>query len=126
MLIRERRDAIQLLIFNRAEKRNALHPDLISELSCAFTDIQADPAIKVAIITGAGSSFCSGLDLIHLSSLDVGGKVTYLRSFFSLFSQIYLLHQPVIAAVNGPALAGGFDLAAACDLRLCSQDATFG
>ena len=126
MLVSEQRNAIQLLTLDRPEKRNALHPNLISGLSRRFTEVQGDPGIRVVIITGKGSTFSSGLDLIHLLSLDVNGRIEYLRSFFSLFSQIYFLKQPVIAVINGPAMAGGFDLAAACDVRLCSQLAQFG
>ena len=125
MLLSEKKNATRVLTLDRPEKRNALHPGLISALSEKLTEIQNDENTRVVVITGAGSSFCSGLDLSHLVSLDVNGRVGYLRAFFSLFSQIYFLKQPTIAAVNGPAIAGGFDLAAACDLRLCSQDAKF-
>jgi enoyl-CoA hydratase len=63
--------------------------------------------------------------LDHLLSLDPAGKIAYMRTFFDLFKQIYYLPQPVIAAVNGPAMGGGFDLAVACDLRLCAPAAKF-
>lgn len=126
MLLSERKNAIWLLTLDRAEKRNALHPNLIAELSKKLSEIETDLDTRVVLITGAGTSFCSGLDLSHLISLEAAGRITYLRSFFSLFSQIYCLRQPCIAVINGPAIAGGFDLAAACDLRLCSQDAQFG
>ena len=114
-----------LLTLERPEKRNALHPDLIRDLSHALARAEADQSLNVVLITGAGTSFCSGLDLTHLLSLNVEGKVAYLRTFFSLFRQVYNLPQPVIAVINGPAMAGGFDLAAASDLRLCSPAATF-
>src|SRR5919109_3430504 len=122
----ESSDRVQLLTLNCPQRRNALHPDLISELSKRLSEIEADPNTVVVIVTGAGSSFCAGLDLFHLSTLNAAGRIEYLRVFFALFSQIYYLKQLIIAAVNGPAIAGGFDLAAACDLRLCSRDAQFG
>ena len=65
------------------------------------------------------------MDLIHLLSLNVEGKVAYLQTAFALFQQLYRLPQPVIAAINGPAMAGGFDLAAFCDLRLSAPEARF-
>src|SRR5207249_6779738 len=125
MLRTERRDAVLLCTLDRAEKRNALHPDLIQALASTLEQAGSDASLGVVVLTGAGNTFCSGLDLTHLASLGAEQKVAYLRSFFALFQQIYELPQPVIAAINGPAIAGGFDIAAACDLRLCSPAATF-
>jgi len=125
MLIAERRDDVLLLTLNRPEKRNSLHPDLIRDLAQTLTQTANDKAVGVVVITGAGPSFCAGLDLNHLLSLGAEGKVAYLHTAFALFEQLYTLPQPVIAAVGGPAIAGGFDLAAFCDLRLCAPQATF-
>lgn len=125
MLSVELKDAVQLITLERPEKSNSLHPDLISELAGALDETMAAEEIRVVVLTGAGGSFCAGLDLKHLSGLDSAEGVEYMRSAFSLFRQVYELRQPVIAAVNGPAFAGGFDLAAFCDLRLCSSEARF-
>lgn len=125
MLSVELKDAVQLITLERPEKSNSLHPDLISELAGALDETMADEEIRVVVLTGAGGSFCGGLDLKHLSGLDAVEGVEYMRSAFNLFRQVYELRQPVVAAVNGPAFAGGFDLAAFCDLRLCSSEARF-
>jgi enoyl-CoA hydratase/carnithine racemase len=125
MLTIERRNAVLLATLCRPEKRNSLHPDLIRVLSDALARTESDESLRVVVLTGAGTSFCAGLDFNHLLGLDSEGKLAYMRTFFTLFRQVYELTQPVIAAVNGPAMGGGFDLAAACDLRLCSPEAKF-
>jgi enoyl-CoA hydratase/carnithine racemase len=126
MILIERKNGIAVMTLNRPGKRNALHPDLLNELSNRLAEVEKDADISVVVLTGAGSTFCSGLDLSHLSSLDAEGRIEYLRLFLAVFSQLYRLIQPVIAAINGPAIAGGFDLAAACDLRLSCREARFG
>jgi enoyl-CoA hydratase/carnithine racemase len=125
MLIIERKNAVLLITLNRPEKRNCLHPDLISELSQTLARSEKDESLNVVVLTGAGSSFCAGLDLFYLLSLDSEARVAYMQTVFDLFRQLYAQPQPVIAAVNGPAIAGGFDLAALCDLRFCTPEATF-
>lgn len=124
MLLSERHDKILLLTLNRPEKRNALHPDLVVEMLSALEAAAMDDTLNVVVITGAGKAFCAGLDLEHTL-----GKTTQQGSkfgiVFDLFHRIYTLPQPVIAAINGPAIAGGFDLAQFCDLRLCSPNAVF-
>jgi enoyl-CoA hydratase len=126
LVIAERDGAILQLTLNRPEKSNSLHPDLVHSLATSLTDAANDPSLNVVILTGAGKAFCAGLDLNLLMDRPDGEKLTYLHSVTSLFDQIWELPQPVIAAVNGAAIAGGFDLAAFCDIRLAAKEAIFG
>ncbi|MBL8187416.1 MAG: enoyl-CoA hydratase/isomerase family protein [Acidobacteria bacterium] len=125
MLITEQRGAVLLLTLNRPEKANALHPELIAKLTSTLEAAAENPDVNVLIITGAGKSFCAGLDLGVVLESSFQDKIAYLESVFGMFQQIYTQPQPVVAAINGPAIAGGFDLAVMCDFRLCSPAATF-
>lgn len=116
---------VRVLTLDRPEKSNALHPDLIAGLRDALEATGGDREIHVVLLTGAGRRFSGGLDLKHLTGLGPQARIGYMGSLFSIFRQLRALPQPVIAAVNGPAIAGGFDLAAFCDLRLCAESATF-
>lgn len=116
---------VRLLTLDRPEKSNALHPDLIAALSDALERASGERSVHVVLLTGAGKRFSGGLDLKHLVGLAPEERIGYMGSLFSIFRQLRELPQPVIAAVNGPAIAGGFDLAAFCDLRLCARSATF-
>jgi len=126
LVLSESNGAILLLTLNRPDKSNALHPDLVRQLSSALKAAEADPGLNVVVITGAGRSVCAGLDLELLIGWTMEEKLAYLEAVTNIFRQVWSLPQPVIAAVNGPAIAGGFDLAAFCDIRLAAEEALFG
>ncbi len=136
-LIYEKCDGVATLTFNRPERRNALSPELMVQLAGAWVDFRDDPAMRVAILTGAGGeAFCAGGDLQLLMPLFTGARKPQdewdrkLLGDGSLMMTALLkpfeLYKPVIAAVNGYALAGGCEIMQATDLRIASTNASFG
>jgi len=118
------------ITLNRPEKRNALDDVMVKELSDAFTNASRDQNVKVILLRGAGSSFCAGADLEYLSRIatfDQTENREDSQQLANLFRLIYELRKPVIAVVNGPALAGGCGLATVCDFIIASEgNAKFG
>src|SRR6185312_4513749 len=116
------------ITLNRPEKRNAISYELIAELLTAIEEAAASDA-RVLIITGAGSAFCSGMDLDDLKGLIGRSPEQNLRdseTVAKLFRAIYEFPKPTIAAVNGAAVAGGAGLATLCDFTLAVPEAKFG
>jgi methylglutaconyl-CoA hydratase len=117
------------ITFNRPEKRNAISSEMVKELLKALGDVESDPAIRVLILTGAGKSFCSGMDLETLQAISTQTAAENLgdsRQMARLFHRIYSFPKPVIAAVNGAAIAGGCGLATFSDITLAVPEAKFG
>jgi methylglutaconyl-CoA hydratase len=116
------------ITLNRPEKRNALTPEMIEELLGALHEAEAGTA-RVVILTGAGKAFCSGMDLDVLKTVSVQSPEQDLedcRRAARLFRRLYSFPKPLIAAVNGPAIAGGCGIATLCDFTLAVPEATFG
>ena len=119
-LLVESNDGLVVATLNRPEKRNALNPELWEALAEAHERFEADPSARVMVLTGAPPVFCAGMDLAAFSEgRRLGG--TPGRSYF--FNADHT--KPVIAAVNGAALAGGFELVLACDLVVAADTAVF-
>lgn len=121
--------AIARITLNRPEKRNALNHTLIAGLESALRRAHHDEDVRVVVLSGAGSNFCSGADLAALqkiSTASVAENLEDARSLMELFLLIREVRVPVIAAVQGRALAGGCGLALACDMVLASRSARFG
>jgi len=122
-------EGVARITLNRPEKRNALNDELIASLKDALRRANDDDEVRVIVITGAGSDFCSGADLAALqkiASASVEENLDDARSLMELFRLIRSVRQPVIAAVKGKALAGGCGLATACDIVLAARSSRFG
>ncbi|TMM01403.1 MAG: enoyl-CoA hydratase/isomerase family protein [Actinobacteria bacterium] len=127
MLLRVDRpaDGVAVLTLDRPEKRNALSLDLRVELAEALDALAADEDVRCVVVTGAGTAFCAGMDVTQFGG-DRAHKERIVQTSTRLFDRLARAPLPIVAAVNGPALAGGFALALLCDVRVASTTATFG
>ncbi len=120
----ERHEHVATLTIDRAERRNAIDPDTSEAMSDAVSALDADADVRVIVLTGAGDVFCAGADLKAVAE----GRTREIIGVPGGFGGLTRSDRstPVIAAVNGHALAGGFELMLACDLAVAAQDALFG
>ncbi len=128
-LIVELKEAHCDVVLNRPEKRNALNATLIDELHKCFDWLATVPELKVVALRGAGPAFCSGADLEYMKGLRDNSYNENLRdskNLADLYLKILKFPRPVIAVVQGPAVAGGCGLAAVCDFILAGSEAKFG
>jgi len=127
-LIVQTEDHICTITINRPDKLNALNKTVIEELGAAIDDVNKNPEIRSAIITGSGpKAFVAGADISEFTSLSAnGGKGLAQKGQDLVFSKIEQSTKPIIAAVNGFALGGGCELAMSCHFRVASDNAKFG
>jgi enoyl-CoA hydratase/carnithine racemase len=125
VLLVERQGPVATLIMNRPRTRNALDPELLAALASGLDEVVSDVSVRAVVLTGSGGAFCSGADLKGAlddleASVDLGPRI---GSFHALIRSIVASPKPFIAAVRGPAVGFGADLALACDLRVLARDA---
>jgi len=116
-------DGVVVLTLNRPDSRNALSRALRLELVGRLQALAGDDAVAVVVLTGSGETFCAGFDLKELSSGDAGEIFADAQEYHRI---VHEFSKPLVAAVNGPALAGGMDLALMCDIRLGCPASRFG
>ena len=125
-VLSETSERVSTVTLNRPDARNAMNSLLQRALAIALAGAEADDGVDVVILTGADPAFCAGLDLRELGSTAanlVGGRDDQNRSPFTV---LWTMTKPVIGAINGPAVTGGFELALGCDFLIASERATFG
>jgi enoyl-CoA hydratase/carnithine racemase len=130
-VIYDKKDGIAYITLNRPEAKNAIDPETDAELWDIFNDFNDDDTMDVAILTGSGDAFCAGADLkkfipywVKATPYDVRTRVT--RGLGGLTRGIPNFYKPIIGAINGWALAGGLEIALACDIRIAAHSAQFG
>jgi methylglutaconyl-CoA hydratase len=125
---------VHTILLNRPEKRNALNHQLMEDLTHALESFAASQTCRVVILTGAGSSFCAGLDIEHLRAMALApGQMSAAEDYnadakriATLLHTLYSLPKPTVAAVNGAAIAGGMGIATLCDFTYAVPEAKFG
>lgn len=121
-------DGVAVIKFNRPEQMNAVRPSTVSAFVDAVSAVADDASTRVVILTGAGRGFCSGMDLAARAEFppqDVAVATEWMRDLFEGAVALSQLPQPTIAAINGPAIGGGFGFALACDIRIAAPRARF-
>jgi E-phenylitaconyl-CoA hydratase len=121
-LLVERGHGVALVTLNRPEQRNAISTAMRADLARTFDELDADPDVRVAVLTGAGTAFCAGVDLKEGSAAAVAGAALTTPPVVRPFE---LFTKPLVAAVNGPAVGGGLEIALTADIRIASDAATF-
>jgi enoyl-CoA hydratase len=132
VLLRERRGGVEILTLNRPEKRNALNKELLDALAATFAEIEADDDVRVVVLTAAGDrAFSAGMDLAEFASGGGGGQQVAARandeidvSKHQIISWEY--PKPIVAALNGATVAGGFEIMLCCDLVVAADHVVFG
>lgn len=128
-ILYDKSDGVGTITLNRPAKLNALNYDTLDELWALFQDIIADEDVRVIVLTAAGKYFSAGADVEILTTLATSPLATVRRqirtSWQRVFNEFEDIQKPTIAALNGPAIGGGLELALSCDLRYSVDDATF-
>ena len=119
-------EKVATVTINRPHKGNSLSPQVLEEVAAMFTDLSQRSDVHVVVFTGGERYFSAGFDLTYIRTLQKVHNEDYTAMFHRAYRSVMFCEQPVICAVGGPAIAGGFDLTMMCDIRYASERARFG
>lgn len=119
-------DRVATVMINRPDKGNSLSPEVLAEIEEMFTELSGREDVHVVVLTGGEKIFSAGFDLDYIKTIKKESNEKFTALFHRAYRSILFCKQPVIAAVGGPAIAGGFDLTLMCDIRYASERAKFG
>jgi enoyl-CoA hydratase len=123
----EQRGHVLIVTMNRPQARNALSPSMMALMRQAWDRVDADPGIRACVLTGAGGAFCAGADLKAMTADHPGSRLgDFDLALIEPLLKGRRLTKPLIAAVEGPAIAGGTEILQACDIRVAGESARFG
>jgi trans-feruloyl-CoA hydratase/vanillin synthase len=129
-LLIEKSDGVAILTFNRPDKKNAMNPQLLEDMTAALEELRYDDAARVLILTGAGDTFCAGMDLkeVFYELRDQPARYDRVLRLATEWRGRTLRHypKPTIAMVNGYCFGGAFSIVEGCDLAVAAEEATFG
>jgi enoyl-CoA hydratase/carnithine racemase len=120
------KDQVATVVINRTEKGNSLSPAVLEEIESTFSSLDGREDVHVIVFTGGERYFSAGFDLNEIRKLQKDANEAFTALFHRAYRAILFCSQPVICAVGGPAIAGGFDLTMMCDIRYASERARFG
>jgi enoyl-CoA hydratase len=124
-LIVEKKKGYAIIKFNRPHEMNAISKEMRQELYDVFVELEIDPEVKAIVLTGGEYVFSAGMDIKEMTSMPDDESDEFLKSMMKYLKKIYACKKPVIAAVGGIALGGGFNLVVICDLVIASESAIF-
>jgi enoyl-CoA hydratase/carnithine racemase len=119
-------DRVALAAINRPDKGNSLSPQVLSEIAACFSELSGREDVNVVVLTGGEKIFSAGFDLDYIKTIRKESNEEFVSLFHRAYRSIMFCSQPVLAAVGGAAIAGGFDLTLMCDIRYASERAKFG
>lgn len=119
-------ERVATVTINRPDKGNSLAPDVLAEIEAMFAELSSREDVHVIVLTGGEKTFSAGFDLDYIRTIKKESNEEFTALFHRAYRAILFATQPVIAAIGGPAIAGGFDLTLMCDIRYASERARFG